>query len=426
MLPTLPMRKNRYALPRQPLALLPLMAALLLAACGGGSNDDNSTAPRTPLLGSQTYASAQSLSPGSALLLRYRMQAVRGGDTEASALLLLPKGQAPAGGWPLVVWAHGTKGVSDGCAPSRDYDDDQDKDYPAALLGQGFAVLAPDYEGLGGPGVHPYLSLASQGRSITAAVQAAHGQSQHKLSAGWAVVGHSQGGFAALAAAEHAPAIAATHPLRAVVALAPGAEFEHTLPELFAQIDTLQQRFDAAASGADEAAIEALGEQLAMDVFSTSYNGLMLVLGLQAQQPALTPELLLDPAALPLARLALEDGDCKQLEERLAQAMQAHGQAQRRLDNFPGLPRRDLLNLPGVLPLLQQNNPGQTRLAAPVLMIQGKADGQTPLGAARRLAARMQAAGTSLRYEEIEGDHGAPFDNGREEVLSFLRQQLGR
>lgn len=421
------MRKNsRSSLPRRPLALLPLVAALLLAACGGGNNDDDRAALRTPLLGSQAYARAQSLGSGPALLLRYRMPAIRGGDTEANALLLLPKGQAPAGGWPLVVWAHGTTGVSDGCAPSHDYDGDQDKDYPAALLAEGFAVLAPDYEGLGGPGVHPYLSLASQGRSITAAVQAAHGQSQHKLSAGWAVAGHSQGGFAALAAAEHAPAIAATHPLRAVVALAPGAEFEHTVPELFALIDALQQRFDAAAAAGDEAAVEALGEELLMHVFTTSYNGLMLVLGLQAQQPTLTPELLLDPAALPLARLALEDRDCEQLEERLAQAMQTHAQTQRRLDNFPGLPRRDLLNIPGVLPLLQQNSPGQKRLTAPVLMIQGKADGQTPLGAARRMAARMQAAGTSLRYQEIEGDHGTAFDSRREEVLGFLSQQLGR
>lgn len=360
---------------RRPLALLPLAAALLLAACGGGNSDEGNTTAPSPLLASEAYARAPSLATGAALLLRYRMPAVRGGDTESSALLLLPKGQAPAGGWPLVVWAHGTKGVADDCAPSRDYERDPEKDYPAALLAQGFAVLAPDYEGLGGPGVHPYLSLASQGRSITAAVQAAHGQRQHKLSTAWAVVGHSQGGFAALAAAEHAAAMATTHPLRAVVALAPGAEFEHTVPELFAQIDALQQRFDAAAAAGDAAAAEALGEELLENVFSTSYNGLMLVLGLQAQQPALTPELLLDPAALPLAKLALEDRDCEQLEG---------------------------------------------------LLIQGQADGQTPLGAARRLAARMQAAGTRLRYQEIEGDHGAPFENEREQVLSFLRQQLGR
>lgn len=50
-------------------------------------------------------------------LPRYRMTAAQGGETEANALLFVPQGSAPAGGWPLVVWTHGTTGVTDGCAP---------------------------------------------------------------------------------------------------------------------------------------------------------------------------------------------------------------------------------------------------------------------------------------------------------------------
>src|SRR5262245_64856823 len=37
---------------------------------------------------------------------------------EASGALHLPRGQAPPSGWPLVVWAHGTVGMGDACAPS--------------------------------------------------------------------------------------------------------------------------------------------------------------------------------------------------------------------------------------------------------------------------------------------------------------------
>src|SRR5690606_3805138 len=35
-----------------------------------------------------------------------------------SGALFLPAGEPPAGGWPLLAWAHGTTGVADICAPS--------------------------------------------------------------------------------------------------------------------------------------------------------------------------------------------------------------------------------------------------------------------------------------------------------------------
>lgn len=395
----------------------------VLAACGDSSSDSTST---TPLLSSQPYAMAQSLNEVSAstLLLRYRMPAILGGETEANALLFIPQGTAPEGGWPVVVWAHGTTGVADGCAPSRDYDQYEDKEYPAALLAQGFAVLAPDYEGLGAPGVHPYLSLDSQGRSVIAAVQAAHRQTQHSLSTVWAVVGHSQGGFAALAAAEHAEFMRNEYPLRAVVALSPGAEFDLAVPELFGIVDRLQGEFEAARAAGDAAAAEQWAGLLGQAAFTNTYNGLMLAHGLQAQQPDLKLENILDPAAWPLAQLALSDADCTQVGQSLTESLQARFEANDRLDTFPGI-RRDLLAQPGLLPLLQRNSPGQRRLSAPVLLIQGTEDTQTPIGAARTLVSRMQAQGTTLRYVEIEGgDHGTTYYEHRDEVLAFLHEHL--
>jgi pimeloyl-ACP methyl ester carboxylesterase len=391
----------------------------VLAAC-------NDSDPPAPLLSSQPYSMAVSLDEVSAntLLLRYRMPAVLGGETEANALLFVPYGNAPAGGWPLVVNAHGTTGVADGCAPSGDYDNYPDKDYTAALLAQGFAVLAPDYEGLGAAGVHPYLSLDSQGRSITAAVQAAHDQTQHPLSAAWAVVGHSQGGFAALAAAEHAESLSSQYPLRAVVALSPGAEFELAVPELLGIVDRLQGEFDTAVAAGDAAAAEELANRLASAAFTNAYNGLMLAHGLQAQQPALVLENLLDPALLPLAQLVLEDIDCNQVGQSLGESLQAQFEADGRLDSFPGI-RRDLLTQAEVLPLLQRNSPGQQRLSAPVLLMQGTEDTQTPIGAARALVSRLQAQGTTLSYVEIEGgDHDTTYYERRDEVMAFLHEHL--
>ena len=37
-----------------------------------------------------------------------------------SGTLTVPKGKAPKGGWPVISWAHGTTGIADQCAPSRE------------------------------------------------------------------------------------------------------------------------------------------------------------------------------------------------------------------------------------------------------------------------------------------------------------------
>src|SRR5690606_35006008 len=93
------------------------------------------------------------------------------GPTVATAMVVVPRGDPPPGGWPVVVWAHPSRGLADACAPSLAG--------PATipllddLLGEGWAVVAPDYEGLGGPGLHPYLDGASEGRSTLDALRAA-------------------------------------------------------------------------------------------------------------------------------------------------------------------------------------------------------------------------------------------------------------
>ena len=35
-----------------------------------------------------------------------------------SGAIYFPNGTAPAGGWPVIAWAHGTTGTADVCAPS--------------------------------------------------------------------------------------------------------------------------------------------------------------------------------------------------------------------------------------------------------------------------------------------------------------------
>ena len=88
----------------------------------------------------------------------YHSTDVRGRDVPVSGQLVVPRGRPPAGGWPVVSWAHGTTGIADSCSPTRT---NALGGYDHALLQgwlkAGYAVVRTDYAGLGTPGDHPYL-----------------------------------------------------------------------------------------------------------------------------------------------------------------------------------------------------------------------------------------------------------------------------
>jgi pimeloyl-ACP methyl ester carboxylesterase len=137
-----------------------------------------------------------------------------------SGLVVRPAGSAPAGGWPVLSWAHGTTGSADLCAPSL-----------AGVLGipfldrmlaAGYVVSATDYEGLGTPGPHPYLVGTSEGRSVLDAARAAR-RLVPEATGPVVTWGHSQGGQAALWAGELAPSYAPDLALAGVAAFAPAA-----------------------------------------------------------------------------------------------------------------------------------------------------------------------------------------------------------
>jgi hypothetical protein len=66
-------------------------------------------------------ATEYALPPGvTAVRILYHTRTAGNVDAVASAVVLVPYGQAPpGGGWPLLAWSHGTSGVARECAPSR-------------------------------------------------------------------------------------------------------------------------------------------------------------------------------------------------------------------------------------------------------------------------------------------------------------------
>lgn len=135
----------------------------------------------------------------------------------ASGAVFLPKGTPPVGGWPIVAWAHGTVGIADVCAPSWRGRSQRDVAYLNTWLEQGYAIVATDYQGLGTPGGHPYLAARPQAYSILDSVRAAL-KGLPGLANAVVVIGQSQGGGAAFAAAGFAPDYAPDVNLRGTVA----------------------------------------------------------------------------------------------------------------------------------------------------------------------------------------------------------------
>jgi len=127
-----------------------------------------------------------------------------------SGAIYFPKGTAPAGGWPIIAWAHGTTGIADVCAQSWAQRSQRDIDYLNAWLEQGYAIVATDYQGLGTPGPHPWHVTKAEGWSVLDNVRAAL-KAFPELANSVVIVGQSQGAHAALSATllakEYAPDI---------------------------------------------------------------------------------------------------------------------------------------------------------------------------------------------------------------------------
>lgn len=142
-----------------------------------------------------------------------------------SGTFYLPKGREPRGGWPLIAWAHGTLGVADRCAPSWIGHKPRDATYINRWLAAGYAVVATDYQGLGGPGPHAYLVWRSEGQSILDGIRAVRGAYPGKLAPSVIITGQSQGSAAALGATRLQPTYAPDVPLTGTVATGVAARF---------------------------------------------------------------------------------------------------------------------------------------------------------------------------------------------------------
>ncbi|WP_151828127.1 lipase family protein [Acinetobacter oleivorans] len=195
------MKRSKIAL-----AITLSVSTLFLAACNDNDDDYVGVNPDKTYLSESNYAIDQVDNASTIKVMTYNMANVQGKTATATALVLFPKATQPKDGYRVVVWEHGTVGVGDGCAPSKNTINPRFKILAETLLAAGYVIVAPDYEGLGTPGVHPYLNLSSEAKSALAAVKAVKEHYGAQLKGDWMSIGQSQGGHASLGTAEFANA----------------------------------------------------------------------------------------------------------------------------------------------------------------------------------------------------------------------------
>ena len=301
-------------------------------------------------------------------------------DAALSGVVVTPDGPAPKRGRPIVSWAHGTTGLADLCAPSKASDAAFRIPFVNELLAAGYVVAATDYQGLGTPGVHPYLVGESEGRAVLDTARVAR-----KLAAGAGkrvlIAGHSQGGHAALFASEIASRYA---PELEVVGTAAGAP-----------VTDVRQFLDLAALSPSSAGFLVMGAQ-----------------GYSAAYPELARAPLFTESAASRASIAVNR--CA-AEVILTFAGDAPGSLFTSDPNQVAMWREKLY----------ENAPGNRRSAAPILVWQGNTDVLTPSTLVFPYVQKACAKKSIVEYREYQGaDHGSVMIAAKDDVLSFFAARL--
>ena len=137
----------------------------------------------------------------SAVRILYRSRSAAGEDVAATGVVLFPYDKKPpAGGWPVIAWAHSATGVTRSCAPSLTRNLGHGP-FLAMYVNLSFAVVAPDYTGLGTDFRNAFGDAPSNATDLIASIPAARA-AVPQLGARWIVMGEAEGSLAALAVAE--------------------------------------------------------------------------------------------------------------------------------------------------------------------------------------------------------------------------------
>jgi len=325
------------------------------------------------------------------ILVAYQSVGDKGQPVAVSGTIAIPAGVAPRGGWPVITWTHGTTGLAAICAPSRDNANGPEHDYIETIrtlldgfVKNGYAVVATDYVGLGIGGFHPYLQGVPTGRNALDMLRAARAI-EPTIGKRYAVMGHSQGGQVDLFAASLGASYLPDFTLVGNVAFAPGSH--------------IAGRLDAVMAS-DKVELSLPYVLYALQSYATTDRRIDL-------RRILTPE----------ALRHLPDLQVQCMSHALSQ-----GYWSQAISKSQFIAKPDTVAFRS---FAARNEPGQLRIAAPTLIVQGTADITVFPEGTDGLARQLCARGNVVAYKPIAGaDHDGSMIEGGATALEFMNARF--
>lgn len=139
----------------------------------------------------------------SAVRILYHSRSPQDKDVAASGVVLLPRGTAPPGGWPIIAWSHDLTGSARQCAPSL-LKTLNEGPLLSMYVGLGHAVVVSDYAGLSTNFPYAVLDVPSNAQDVINSVAAARA-ALPQLGSKWLVAGYAHGSRVAVGVAEALP-----------------------------------------------------------------------------------------------------------------------------------------------------------------------------------------------------------------------------
>jgi alpha-beta hydrolase superfamily lysophospholipase len=312
-----------------------------------------------------------------AVRILYRSRSADGSAVVTSAAVLIPPGTPPAGGWPIIAWAHGTSGVARQCAPSAMKNVYYGEIALYAMLNAGFAVVATDYHGLGSEGAHEYATKVAQANDVIYSVPAARA-AVPSLGRRWVSDGHSQGGAASWAVAE----IESKHPDRnylGAISVSGAGDLHSVMPQI-----------DAEGAG-----------------FYLAY----MAFGIRARSPEFAPSDMLAGDVL------------HSYEDLTTQGCWLYAQAHAAVPGSTLKAGWD--ESAAVKRFLKENHLGEDRVSTPLLVITGGADQTVSISAVRGIVNKACKSGTKLEFHPYPGlEHTPAMINSMPEQLAWAKDRF--
>lgn len=407
--------------------------ALFLSACNDDDKDNYQKAPELNSYIKEVPYTKDSLSNAKSIqVMTYTMKNVQGNMAEATALVFYPKTAKPKAGWRVVVWEHGTVGVGDDCAPSNNKIGVNFGELAEDLLAAGYIIVAPDYEGLGTRGIHPYLNLQSEAESALSAIAAFKAKYGKDLNGEWMSVGQSQGGQASLGTAEYAN----TDPTyKGAVAGAPAS----SLGQIILEVAPNKLRF---LESLENKGNKPLKDRDSITAYATllSYAALTGV-GIKAYEPRFEYRELFQQRTKGLAALGEgstgENGMCLSNEADPSQSLVQNFKADiidfmtndpsKSVMDYPGLDEESFKTNASVSKFLIDSQPGTKRIDKPVYIIQGELDTNVPKEVTEKMVENLvdTLGSQNVVVDYVAGEsHTGAIKKRRPEVVAFVQQYM--